>query len=72
MVPSIDTVHSESMVGIIPGDSGVVIEYQVDALTHTLSVGWFVSYFHIYPGFMGEVSLLTTFYWNQGLRIIPF
>ena len=37
LVPSDDTVDSESVMGIIPGDSGVVIGYQVDEFTHTWS-----------------------------------
>ena len=35
LVPSNDTVDSESAMGIKPGDSGVVIWYQVDEFTHT-------------------------------------
>ena len=38
LVPSNDTVDSESVVGIKPGDSGLVPGYQADKLTHT----WFV------------------------------
>ena len=34
-VPSDDAVNSESVMGIKPGDSGVVIGYQVDEFTHT-------------------------------------
>ena len=48
------------MVGIKPGDSGVVIGYQVDEFTHT----WLADHFagsHIYPGFMGKVSSFTHF-----------
>ena len=65
-------VDSESAVGIKPGDSGVVIWYQVDELTCTWSEEWFVAHSHIYPGFTGKVSSPTHFPWNQGLRIIPF
>ena len=35
--PSDDVVNSDSVMGIKPGDSGVVIGYQVDAFTHTWS-----------------------------------
>ena len=35
LVPSDDMVNSESVMGIKPGDSGVVIGYQVDEFTHT-------------------------------------
>ena len=36
VVPSNDTIDSESVMGIKPGDSGVVIGYQVDEFTHYL------------------------------------
>ena len=58
LVPSDDTVDSEPVMGIKPGDSGVVIGYQVDEFTHTWSAEWFVACFHIYPGFTGKVSIL--------------
>ena len=47
--------------GVNPGNSGVVIGYQVDEFTHTWSVEWFVACSHIYPGFTGKVSSLTYF-----------
>ena len=59
LVPSDDTVNSESVVGIKPGDSGVVIGYQVDECTHTWSAECFVAHLHIYPGFTGKMSSLT-------------
>ena len=37
LVPSDDAVDSESVMDIKPGDSGVVIGYQVDEFTHTWS-----------------------------------
>ena len=58
-LPPNDTVHSESVMGVKPGDSGVVIGYQADEFTHTLSAEWFVAHSHIYPGFTGKVSSLT-------------
>ena len=61
LVPSSDRVNSESAVGIKPGESGVVIGYQVDKFTHTWSAEWFMAHFHIYPGFTGKVSSLTHF-----------
>ena len=61
LVPSNDTVNSESVMGIKPGDSGVVIGYQVDGFTHTRSAEWFVAHFHISPGFTGRVSSLAHF-----------
>ena len=49
LVPSDDMVNSKSAVGIKPGDSGVVIGYQVDEFTHSWSIEWFVAHSHIYP-----------------------
>ena len=37
LVPSDDAVDSDSVMGIKPGDSGVVIGYQVDEFTCTWS-----------------------------------
>ena len=44
LVPPDNTVNSESVVGIQPGDSGVVIGYQVDVFTYTWSAGWFFAH----------------------------
>ena len=55
LVPSDDTVNSESVVGIKHGDSDVVIGYQVDEFTHTWFVGQFLAHSHIYPVFTGNV-----------------
>ena len=60
-LPSDDVVDSDSVMGIKPGDSGVVIGYQVDEFTCTWSAEWFVAHSHIYPGFTGKVSFLTHF-----------
>ena len=65
-------VDSESVMGIKPGDSSVVIGYQVDEFTHTRSAEWFVAHSHIYSGFTGKVSSLTHFPWNHHVRIMPF
>ena len=54
-------VDSESVVGIKPGDSGVVIGYQIDEFTHTWTAGQFVAHSHIYCGFTGKVSSLHHF-----------
>ena len=54
-------VNSESVMGIKPGDSSVVIGYQVDEFTHTWYAEWFVACSHIYPGFTGKVLSLTHF-----------
>ena len=58
--------------GIKPGDSGVVIGYQVNEFTHTWSVVWFVSCSHIYPGFTGKVSSLTHFPMELGCEDYSF
>ena len=63
LVPSDDTVDSESVMCIKPGDSGVMIGYQVDGFTHTWSAEQFAACFHIYPGFTGKLSSLTHFPW---------
>ena len=61
LLSSNDTVNSESVVGMKPGDSGVVIRYHVDKFTCTWSVEWFVANSQIYPGFTSNVSSLTCF-----------
>ena len=61
LVPSDDALDSDSVMGIKPGDSGVVIGYQFDEFTHTWSAEQFVACSHIYPGFTGKVSSLTHF-----------
>ena len=52
---------SESVVGSKPGDTGVVIGYQVDELTCTWLVECFIAQWHICPLFMGKVLTLTHF-----------
>ena len=71
-MPSADAVNSESMMGIKPCDSGVVIGYQVDEFTHTWSVEWFVAHSHIYLGFTGKVSSLTHFPLEPGCEDYGF
>ena len=61
LVPSYDAVNSDSVMGVKPGDSGVVIGYQVDEFTCTWSAEQFVAHSHIYPGFTGKVTSLTHF-----------
>ena len=61
LVPSDDAVNSESVVGIKPGDSGVMIECVADGFIHTWSVEQFVAHSHTYPGFTVKVSSLTHF-----------
>ena len=71
-MPSDDTVDSESVMGIKPGDSGVVIGYQVDEFTHIWSAEWFVVHFHIYPWFTGKVLSLTHFPLKSGCEDYAF
>ena len=59
LVPSDDAVDSESAIGIEPGDSGLVIGYQVDEFMCAWSAESFVAHTHICPGFTGRVSSLT-------------
>ena len=72
LVPSHDVVNSDSVMGIKPGDSGVVIGYQVDEFTHTWSAEQFVACSHIYPGFTGKVSSLTHFPLEPGCEDYAF
>ena len=69
LVPSDDTVDSESVMGTKSGDSSVVIGFQVDEFTCTWSTEWFVAHSHIYPRFTGKMSSLTHF---PLVRIISF
>ena len=72
LVPSDDAVDSDSVMGITPGDSGVVIGYQVDEFTCTWSAEQFVACSHIYPGFTGKVSSLTHFPLEPGCEDYAF
>ena len=72
LVPSDDVVNSDSVMGIKPGDSGVVIGYQVDEFTLTWSAEQFVACSHIYPGFTGKVSSLTHFPLEPGCEDYAF
>ena len=65
-------VDSDSVMGIKPGDSSVVIGYQVDEFTRTWSAEWFVAHSHIYPGFTDKVSLLTHFPLKPGCEDYAF
>ena len=71
-MPSDDAVNSDSVMGIKPGDSSVVIGYQVDEFTHTWSAEWFVAHSHIYPGFTGKLSSLTHFPLEPGCEDYAF
>ena len=57
--PPNDSVNSESVVGVEPGDSAAVIGYQVDEFTHTCLAEHIIAHSYIYPGFMDKVSPLT-------------
>ena len=65
-------VNSESVMGIKPGDSGVVIGYQVDEFTHTWSAEQFMVHSHIHPGFTGKVSSLIHFPLEPGCKDYSF
>ena len=65
-------VDSESVKGIKPGDSHVVIGYQVDEFACTWSTEQFVAHSHIYPGFTGKVSSLTHFPLEPGCEDYSF
>ena len=60
-VPPSDMVNSESVVWVKPGNSGVMIDYQVDEFSCTWSVECVIAQSHIYPCFTGKVSTLTDF-----------
>ena len=72
LVPSYDTVDSESVMDIKPGDFGVVIGYQADEFTCTWCAAWFVAHSHIYPRFTGKVSSLTNFSLESGCEDYSF
>ena len=72
LVPTNDIVNSKSVLGMKPGDSGVVIGYMVDEFTCTWSAEHFVAHSHIYPGFTGKVSSLTHFPFEQGCEDYSF
>ena len=57
--------------GIKPGDSSMVIGYQVE-FTHTWSAEWFVAHCHIFPGFTGKGSSLTYFPLEPGCEDYAF
>ena len=72
LVQSDDVVNPDSVMAVKPGDSGVVIGYQVDEFTHTWSTEQFVARSHIYPGFTGKVSSLTHFPLEPGCEDYAF
>ena len=72
LVPSDDVVDSDSVMGIKPSDSGVVIGYQVDEFTCIWSAEQFVAHSHIYYGFTGKVLSLTHFPLEPGCEDYAF
>ena len=72
LVPLDDAVNSDSVKGIKPDDSGVVIGYLVDEFTHTLSAEQFVACSHIYAGFTGKVSSLIHYPLEPGCEDYAF
>ena len=72
LVSSDDAVDSDSIMGVNPGDSSVVIGYQGDEFTHTWYTERLVAHSHIYPGFTGKVSSLTHFPLDPGCEDYAF
>ena len=72
LVPLDDMVNSESVRGIKPGDSGVVIGHQVDEFTRTWSAEQFVACSYIFPGFTSKVSSLSHFPLESGCEDYAF
>ena len=60
------------MKGVKPGDSGVVIGYHIDELTHTWSAEWLVAHSCIYPELTGKVSSITHFPLEPGCEDYSF
>ena len=58
--------------GIKPGDSGMVIGYQIDDFTHTWSAEQFVACFHIYPGLTDKMSSVSHFPLEPGCEDYTF
>ena len=53
-IPPDDTVNSRFVVGISPGDSGVVLRYPIDDFTCAWSVEYFVGQSHHLPFLYGQ------------------
>ena len=70
--PPSDTVNSEAVFDIKPGDSSVFIWFQVEGFTHTWSAGYFVDLSYIYHVFIVKVSLLTHFPLEPGCEDYSF
>ena len=61
-----------TVVGIQPGNSSLVIGYQVDEFSHACSAVWFLAHSHINPGFTGKVPFLNHFAPEQGCELFIF
>ena len=72
LVPLDDTVNSKSVVGIKPGDSDVVIGYQLDNFSYTWVVEYIVAMSQIYLWFMDKVSTLAHFPLELGCENYTF
>ena len=57
--------NSESVVDVKPGDSGILIEYQVDEFTGTWSAEWSVACSHIILSSWVRYHHLPTFHLCQ-------
>ena len=64
-----DTVNSESVVGVKPGNYCVVIGYQVDEFTCTWLAEHLITWSNIYLGFMDKAS---NPFPSWTVRIVPF
>ena len=72
LAPPKDTVNSEYMVGIPPGDSVVVIGGQVDWFTCTCSAEWLLPIHTFTLALQLWCHPIAIFHLNQGERIIHF
>ena len=63
---------TQSVLGVKPGDSGVVIGYQVDELSDICLGEHFIACPNIYPGFTGKVSTLVHFPLETGCADYSF
>ena len=60
------------MMGVKPGDCGVVIGYQVGKFIHKWLTECSIPQSHIYPDFMGKLSTLTHFPLETGCEDYSF
>ena len=72
LLPLNDMVNSKSVVGMKSGDSGVVMQYQVDEFASTWSMEHFVAHSIFILFLWAWCHQWPASYLNQGVRIIPF